>query len=56
MWVGALVCVISLNEVEVHPTIPQLKTIKWTAKHSHAMLYFMFFGIIMTSLWIEYTN
>jgi hypothetical protein len=56
LWFGALLCVLSLNEITPDPDIPQGKSIKWTDEKNYWFFYFMIFGIFWICSWFVYTN
>lgn len=47
IWIGAMMCVISMNEITADTSYPQGKNLEWEDKTKYMALY-MFFGI----LWI----
>lgn len=56
LWIGAIFCVISLNEVEPSSWIPQAKSIKWESQANFALFLFMIFGILWVCAWLDYAN
>jgi len=55
IWLGSLVCVISLNDIEASTLIPQGRTIKWK-KSVKYMALFMFFGVLWLLALIDYLS
>ena len=55
LWLGALMCVLSVNDVEVDSSIPQYKTIKWKDDKTWYAFLYMVFGILWIWAWFEYT-
>lgn len=55
IWLGAFLCVVSLNEIHADPLIPQSRDLIWDKKVFYAAL-FMFFGYLWITAWIEYTS
>jgi choline transporter-like protein 2/4/5 len=55
VWIGAFLCVVSLNDIKVDSTIPQGRDIIWDKKVFYASL-FMFFGYLWISACIEYLS
>ena len=55
IWLGAFLCVVSLNEIKADPLIPQNRDLVWDKKVSYACL-FVIFGYLWITAWIEYTS
>jgi len=55
VWLGATVCVISLNDIEPSTTIPQGRDIKWKKPYFYMFL-FMFFGLLWLLALIDYLS
>lgn len=55
IWLGAFLCVISLNEIKADKYIPQNRDLVWDKNVTYAAL-FMFFGYLWITAWIEYTS
>lgn len=55
IWIGALLCVVSLNKINASSIVPQGRDIDWDKKWGYAAL-FMFFGFLWVTAWIEYTS
>lgn len=56
LWLPAIFCVISLNEVEPSNWVPQVKHITWESKLTFALFLFMVFAIIWITAFLDYTN
>lgn len=56
VWVGAIFCVISLNDVEPSKWIPQAKHINWESQANFYLFLFMIFGILWICAFLDYTN
>jgi len=55
VWLGSLVCVVSLNKIEADTMIPQGRTITWK-KSVKYMALFMFFGVLWLLALIDYLS
>jgi len=55
VWFGALICVLSVNDVTPSETIPQGKSIKWKDDKTYYAFLYMIFGILWILAWFEYT-
>jgi hypothetical protein len=55
MWMGAMLCVASLNDIEPDTMIPQMKNLTWKKDVSYLAL-FMLFGFFWITAWIDYTS
>lgn len=55
IWVGAMMCVVSMNEITVDESIPQGKTLTWEDKPKYMALY-MLFGVLWICAWFEYAS
>jgi choline transporter-like protein 2/4/5 len=55
IWLGSMVCVISLNDIEPSTVIPQGRSIKWK-KSVKYMALFMFFGVLWLLALIDYLS
>ena len=56
VWLGAFLCVISLNEISADELVPQSRNLKWEDKKVFYASLFMFFGFLWITAWIEYTS
>lgn len=54
VWIGMLICAISINDIKASETIPQMKTIKWTSNWNYYLIWYMVFAIIWLVNFIEY--
>lgn len=55
IWVGAMMCVVSMNEITVDESIPQGKELKWEEKPFYMAMY-MLFGVLWITAWFEYAS
>lgn len=55
IWLGSLVCVVSLNDVEPSTLVPQGRDIKWKKSVKYMSL-FMFFGVLWILALIDYLS
>ena len=55
IWLGAFLCVVSLNQIKASTIIPQGRDIEWEKKYGYAAA-FMFFGFLWITAWIEYSG
>lgn len=55
VWVGAMMCVVSMNEITVNDDIPQGKSFEWEKKTQYMALY-MLFGVLWICAWFEYCS
>jgi len=55
VWLGALMLVLSVNDVTPSKSIPQGKTIKWKDDKTYYAFLYMIFGILWITAWLEYT-
>lgn len=55
IWLGAFLCVVSLNEIKADNLFPQSRDLVWKKEYFYAAL-FMFFGYLWITAWIEYTS
>lgn len=55
IWVGAMMCVVSMNEITVDASVPQGKEIIWEDKPKYMALY-MLFGVLWICAWFEYAS
>lgn len=55
IWVGAMMCVLSMNEITVDESIPQGKELEWADKPKYMALY-MLFGVLWICAWFEYAS
>jgi len=53
IWVAAMMCVVSMNEITVNESIPQGKEITWEEKPWY-MAWYMLFGVLWITAWFEY--
>lgn len=56
VWLGAFLCVVSLNEVVADEDIPQNRILLWDNKLVIYAAMFMFLGYLWITSWIEYTS
>ena len=54
VWSGAVACVMSMGKITADDIIPQGKNVEWGENTSY-MLWFMLFGILWITAWLEYT-
>jgi hypothetical protein len=55
IWIGAMTCIVSLNDIEPSATIPQLKTLTWYDDVWYMSL-FMCFGLLWLMALLDYLN
>ena len=55
IWIGAMLCVISMNEITADESIPQGKNLEWEEKSKY-MAFYMFFGILWICAFFEYAS
>jgi hypothetical protein len=55
VWIGAIMCVVSMNEISADQYIPQGKNLKWRAE-TKWMFAYMVFGIIWICSWLDYCS
>jgi len=55
VWVGALGCVISMNEIKVNEKIPQAKSFDFDSKLNYYSFWYMIFGACWIVSWIQYS-
>lgn len=55
LWVAAMACVISMNDIEASTTFPQMKNLTWRDDVWYMSL-FMFFGLLWLTALIDYIN
>lgn len=55
VWLGAMCCVVALNDIEANETIPQMKNLTWK-KDVWWMSCFMFFGLLWLMALFDYLN
>lgn len=55
VWMGAMACVASMNDIKADPLIPQAKDLDWKENVVYMGL-FMLFGILWLMAWFEYTS
>ena len=53
LWLVSYFFVVSMNKIEPHGTIPQMKTFEWEPEVKWMAIY-MFFGILWVTAWLEY--
>jgi len=53
LWLVSYFFVVSMNKIEPHSTIPQMKTFEWEPEVKWMAIY-MFFGILWVTAWLEY--
>ena len=56
VWLGAFLCVVSLNKIEADSLMPQGRDLQWEDKKVFYAALFMFFGFLWITAWIEYTS
>jgi len=56
VWLGAFLCVVSLNTIEADALLPQGRDLQWKDKKVFYGALFMFFGFLWITAWIEYTS
>ena len=56
LWIGAFICVLSMNKVKASTVIPQMKSITWTSEANYYLMWYMIFALIWLVSHIEYTN
>jgi hypothetical protein len=56
LWLGAFICVLSMNKIEASTVIPQMKSVKWTSEMNYYLMWYMVFALIWLVSHIEYTN
>jgi solute carrier family 44 (choline transporter-like protein), member 2/4/5 len=54
-WVGAMMCVVSMNKITASDTVVQGKNLEWTDETKYMSLY-MLFGILWICAWFEYAS
>ena len=55
IWIGAMMCVLSMNKITVDESIPQGKELEWEDKPKYMALY-MLFGVLWICAWFEYAS
>ena len=55
VWVGAMACIVTENDIEASSIIPQMKTLTWKDEVWYKSL-FMSFGLLWILAAIEYLN
>lgn len=55
VWIGAMICVASMNEIKASEIIVQGKDLTWT-KDTKIMAMYMLFGILWICAWFEYAS
>lgn len=55
IWIAAMMCVASMNEITVDESIPQGKNLEWEKKPTYMALY-MLFGVLWICAFFEYTS
>jgi hypothetical protein len=55
LWVAAMACVVSMNDIEASPNFPQMKKLTWKEDVRY-MSFFMFFGLLWLTALIDYIN
>lgn len=55
LWMGAMICVVSLNKIEADAIIPQGRDLTWKKEVTYMAL-FMFFGLLWITAWIDYSS
>jgi hypothetical protein len=55
IWIGAMACVVSLNDIKADSIIPQAKDLTWKDNVTYMAL-FMLFGILWITAFFEYCS
>ena len=55
VWLGAMCCVVSMNDITANEMIPQMKDLEWKDSVWYMSL-FMFFGLLWITALIDYCN
>lgn len=55
IWIGAVMCVVSMNKISADELIPQGKTLEWEDKTKYMVLY-MLFGVLWICAFFEYSS
>lgn len=55
IWLGAFICICSLNEIKADTMSPQLKDLVWK-KDVYYLALFMFFGLLWITAFIDYCS
>ena len=56
IWIGAVGCVISMNDIKINTTIPQTKSFEFESKFNFYAVWYMIFGACWIVSWISYTS
>lgn len=55
VWMGALGCVVSMNDIKINPKIPQAKTFDFDSKFNYYSFWYMIFGACWIFSWLQYS-
>lgn len=55
IWFVCLMLVLSMNKITVSKSIPQMKNIEYENETYYYLMWYMLFGILWLTAWLEYT-
>jgi uncharacterized protein HemY len=55
VWLGAMGCIVSMNDITPSNVIPQMKNLEWRTDVQY-MAFFMFFGLLWLMALLDYLN